>query len=127
MKKTAIFILISLIAIFFMLYGLSQIELIGKKDSPKDEFFGSSVSIDTINSTINGKLEPMFIEKRSTDQRFYFIRRKSDNATFSIPSTQTFEIGNPVLVTNFHYQMNSWGSQKELLEIFPFEVKNTKR
>jgi|GEM_PF-2178546 len=93
-------------------------------EEPKDEFYNSSLWVDTVNSTINGKLEPMFIEKCSKDNRFYFIRRKSDNSTFSIPSLgKSFTIGDSVTVTGTHYQMNSLGVKKELFEIFPFELK----
>ena len=91
---------------------------------PKDEFYNASLWVDTLNSTINGKLEPMIIEKSSKDNKFYFIRRKSDNSTFSIPSLgKSFSIGEKVVVTGTHYQMNSLGVKKELFEILPFESK----
>lgn len=94
------------------------------KNEPKDEFYNSALWVDTVNSTINGELEPMIIEKSSKDGKFYFIRRKSDNSTFSIPSLgKSFSIGEKIIVIVTHYQMNSLGVKKELFEILPFESK----
>ena len=122
LKQLVIFL--SIIAMLFVLgIMIYHSQEVNNESKAKDEFYNASVWTDTVNSRIDGKLEPMFIKKRSADGRFYFIFRKSDKSSFSIPSLKQFSVGTPVIVTNTHYQMNSLGVIKELFEILPFESK----